>query len=183
MEEGINLETKRLIMRPISENDCQQIFSYRSDAETMRFQSWIPNNIGDVREFIKNKVASIFNLADTWFQLVIVNKENGAIMGDIGVHFIGPENQQAELGCTLAKAQQRKGIATEALATVIDHLFSKFDKHRVFCSIDPENKPSISLVEGLGFRKEAHFKESIFMDGKWVDDLVFAVLKSEWGKE
>jgi len=36
------------------------------------------------------------------------------------------------------------------------------------------------LVERLGFRKEAHFVESLFFHGKWVDDLVYAILAKEW---
>jgi len=32
----------------------------------------------------------------------------------------------------------------------------------------------------LGFRKEAHFRESLLINGEWVDDLVYALLKDEW---
>ncbi|MCH2196363.1 GNAT family protein [Kordia sp.] len=32
----------------------------------------------------------------------------------------------------------------------------------------------------MNFRKEAHFKQSLFIKGTWVDDVVYAVLKSEW---
>jgi RimJ/RimL family protein N-acetyltransferase len=38
------------------------------------------------------------------------------------------------------------------------------------------------LVERLGFRKEAHFKESLYMDKKWVDDIVYAMLKRNGNK-
>jgi len=32
----------------------------------------------------------------------------------------------------------------------------------------------------LGFRKEAHFIESIFKNGEWLDDIIYAILKKEW---
>ena len=65
---------------------------------------------------------------------------------------------------------------------VIDYLFQSLNKHRVITSIDPDNKKSIRLVERMGFRKEAHFIESFYMKGKWVDDLIYAMLKKEWKK-
>jgi len=36
------------------------------------------------------------------------------------------------------------------------------------------------LIERIGFRKEAHFKESYYLRGEWVDDLIYAKLKEEW---
>ena len=53
-------------------------------------------------------------------------------------------------------------------------------KHRITASIDPRNTSSIRLIERLGFRKEAHFKQSLFFHGEWVDDLIYAMLAEEW---
>jgi len=61
-------------------------------------------------------------------------------------------------------------------------LINTLKKHRIVTSIDPLNINSIKLVERLGFRKEAHFIESIYSNGKWVDDVVFALLSREWEK-
>jgi RimJ/RimL family protein N-acetyltransferase len=55
-------------------------------------------------------------------------------------------------------------------------------KHRIIASIDPENIFSLRLVEKVGFRKEAHFVESIYEDGKWVDDLIYALIEKDWEK-
>jgi len=34
-------------------------------------------------------------------------------------------------------------------------------------------------TERLNFRKEAHFKESLLINGEWVDDIIYAILKKE----
>jgi RimJ/RimL family protein N-acetyltransferase len=173
------LETARLLIRPILPEDNGPVYRYRSDAATNQFQSWVPASIADVDTFIaKNPVQ--FNQVGTWYQVVLVEKPNGEVIGDIGIHFKAPENQQCELGCTLAKAYQGKGFATEALVAVIDHLFENLHKHRIVTSIDPSNIPSLQLVERLGFRKEGYFRESLWLDGKWVDDVVYAMLRREW---
>jgi RimJ/RimL family protein N-acetyltransferase len=173
------LETKRTLLRPIEPKDKTQVFAYRSDGETNKYQGWIPENIKEVEKFI-SKNPKAFNIPETWFQLVIIEKESDNIIGDVGIHFIDQENFQCEVGCTINKNFQKKGFAFEALNSVINHLFINLNKHRIIASVDPGNISSIKLIEKLGFRKEAHFLKSYYHKGAWVDDVVYAVLKEEW---
>lgn len=176
----MELQTSRLLLRKLEINDAEAFFAYRSDAETNQYQGWIPYAIEDCRFFIKNKVAKEFNTPGTWYQFAIILKENGALIGDIGVHFLDEDGFQAEIGCTIAKLYHKNGFANEALGEVINCLFHTFGKHRITASVDPANHASIRMIEKLGFRKEAHFKESIFWNGKWVDDVIYALLRKEW---
>lgn len=175
----MELNSKRLIIRPITLDDKNELFDYRSDEETNKYQGWIPKTINDVEIFIE-KTSKIFDEADTQFQCVIIEQASQKIVGDIGIHFFDNENKQVEIGCTLNKAFQNKGYATESLKRTIDYLFKTLNKHRIITSIDPDNINSIRLVERIGFRKEAYFLERLFINGKWVDDLVYALLEKEW---
>ena len=49
-----------------------------------------------------------------------------------------------------------------------------------FASVDPRNARSIALMERLGFRREAHFVESLWFKEAWADDVIFAMLEREW---
>lgn len=175
----MKLHTNRLIIRPVKPEDKNGIFAYRSDKATNRYQGWIPDSIGDVEAFI-DQVAKQVNQPGTWFQFVVVEKSSNIVAGDIGVHFIDDDGTQVEIGCTLHRDFQHRGYAAEALNRVIAYLFTELEKHRIIASIDPENKNAIRLVEGLGFRQEAHFVESLRINGKWVDDLVYAMLEKDW---
>jgi RimJ/RimL family protein N-acetyltransferase len=177
----MEFKTERLYIRPVSVDDKASIFRYRSDCETSMFLSLRPNTVDDVAEFI-NKTSSVINVPGTWFQFVIINQETKMLIGDIGIHFLenDSENRQVEIGYTLDKEFRGKGYATEALSVIIDFLIKSLNKHRIVASIDPINVDSIRLVERMGFRKEAHFVESLFLHGKWVDDLVYAMLAKEW---
>ena len=180
MNTQLHLATQRLFMRPVQTTDVQALFDYRSDAETNQYQGWIPQTMDETVDFVKNRVSPIINQPDTWFQLVILEQSTNRVIGDVGIHFMDEESQQVEIGCTLRKDCHGKGYATEALQVIITYLFEEMEKHRIVTSIDPQNAASIALVERLGFRKEAHFRESIFLNGHWVDDLVYALLKREW---
>lgn len=172
------IETDRTFIRPIEAKDKEQVFAYRSDAETNKYQGWIPKSLEDVNGFI-SKNPKEFNTPETWFQLVIIRKDTSEIIGDIGVHFIDAENCQCEIGCTIRKEDHGKGIATEVMKATINYLFKELKKHRIIASIDPLNFSSIKLVERLGYRKEAHFRKSLFINGEWVDDIIYAMLNSD----
>lgn len=173
------LETNRLIIRPTETSDRHELFAYRSDAETNKYQGWIPKTLGEV-DFFLTRLAKEVNQPVSWYQYILIEKESQQIIGDLGVHFLDEANTQCELGCTLRKASQNQGYATEALRRVVDFLFNDLNKHRITVSIDPANTASIRLIERLGFRKEAHMIESLYFNGKWVDDLIYALLKREW---
>ncbi len=183
MTNNLEINSDRLLLRSIRLDDAEAIFKYRSDAIINQYQGWIPKTINDVCDFIKNRVSSTIDIFDTWYQLVIIKKENNELIGDVGIHFLDSDKYQAEIGCTLGKNQHGKGYATEALKETINYLINELNKRRIVTSIDPRNIKSIRMVERLGFRKEAHFKESIMMNGEWVDDLVYAILKDEWIKK
>jgi len=175
------IETTRTLLRPIAPEDAELVFSYRSDSEANKYQSWIPNSLDQVIKFISKNPDKI-NQPESWFQLVIIEKITAKIIGDIGIHFIGHDNFQSEIGITLSKKSQNKGFAIETMTAIIDYLFNELKKHRIVTSIDPKNINSIKLVERLGFRKEGHFKESLMIDGQWVDDIIYAMLRRDWIK-
>ena len=182
MNSIFSLTTERLILRPVSLIDAEEIYQYRSDPVTNKYQGWIPTKIEDVQDFIKNRVSDIIDKNGTWFQFVITLRQNGEIIGDIGLHFFDKENKQVEIGFTLNKKYHKKGYANEAMAEIIKYLFNILNKHRIIASIEPGNSDSVRLVSRLNFRKEAHFRQSIFSNEQWVDDLIYAILRSEWSE-
>jgi RimJ/RimL family protein N-acetyltransferase len=114
------------------------------------------------------------------FQFAIILTNENKLIGDMGIIFTNHDNRQAEIGCMLHKDYKGQGYATEALKGMVGFLFGTLNKHRITASVDPRNTASIRLIERLGFRKEAHFKESYYLREEWVDDLIYAKLKTEW---
>lgn len=175
----IHFKTERLIIRLAEPEDAAGIFSYRSDFDENKYQGWFPDSAEDVCNYIKN-MPKVMDVANVCFQFVIIQASENRLIGDMGIIFTNHNNTQAEIGCTLRKEYQRKGYATEALKAMVGYLFGTLDKHRIVASIDPRNTSSIRLIERLGFRKEAHFRESYYLRGEWVDDIIYAKLKKEW---
>jgi len=177
---SIQINSDRLFLRPIQMEDAESVFQYRSNAQVNQYQGWMPKTIDDIHEFITNKVSNEINLPGTWFQFVIIKKDDKELIGDIGVHFLASDASQVEMGCTLNQEYHGKGFAFEAVQSIINYLFDDLGKRRIIASIDSRNHPSIRLIQRLGFRKKGLIKENSELNSEWVDDLVYALLKDEW---
>lgn len=174
--------TDRLIIRLAKPDDAEAIYAYRSDIVENKYQGWFPGSVEEVRDYIENMPHTL-DVADICFQFAIISTDEDCLIGDMGIIFSNHDRKQAEVGCTLNKDYQGKGYATEALGEMVNYLFETLDKHRIIASIDPRNIASIRLIERLGLRKEAHFRESYYLRGEWVDDIIYAMLKKEWVKK
>jgi RimJ/RimL family protein N-acetyltransferase len=175
-----NLETERLILRPLRPADGAAVFRYRSDPEVSRYQNWEPSTLSEVDDFIARTMVLEPDTPGTWYQLAICRRGTGELVGDCGLRFPLDRGYEAEFGISLAPEFQGRGYASEALEAVLAYLFERLDKHRVFGSVDPRNHASLRLMERVGLRREAHFRESLWFKGGWADDVICAILRREW---
>jgi RimJ/RimL family protein N-acetyltransferase len=174
------IETERLVLERLTEQNAEAMFAYRSHPLVTRFQLWRPVRIEEVRERIRKFEQTIFGAMDSWSQLGVFLRGSGELIGDLGMHFLPPDNRQAEIGFTITPAHQRQGYGTEAVTAAISYLVEVLGKHRVTASVLPENSASRALLKGVGLRLEGRFRQSVWVAGGWEDDVVYAVLSSEW---
>jgi RimJ/RimL family protein N-acetyltransferase len=174
----VEILTKRLALTPLVAADAPALFAYSSNAAVSKYQAWEPSSLEDAYAYINEPLE--FDVPGTWFQLGIRDRASDLLIGDLAVHFLTDDPHQSEIGFAVAPNHQGRGFATEAVIGLIGYLFATAKKHRVFASVDPTNAPSMALLRRVGMRQEAHFQQSLWWKGQWVDDVIFGVLASEW---
>ena len=174
--------TERLRLRCLRATDAERMFAYRSHPLVLRYQSWAPTSLEEVRLFI-DRMSVRESSAPGWCQVGIAEQGDDNLIGDCGIHVLETDSRVAEIGITIAPDFQRNGYATEALKAILNLLFVKLNKHRVFASVDPRNLRSMALMRRLGLRQEGHFVRSLWFKDTWVDDAVFAMLADEWREQ
>jgi RimJ/RimL family protein N-acetyltransferase len=55
--------------------------------------------------------------------------------------------------------------------------------NRIFLHVDAENLGGIRAYEKAGFIQEARLRQADYREGKYRDDLIMSVLRSEWTPE
>ncbi|MGH8283744.1 MAG: GNAT family N-acetyltransferase [Gammaproteobacteria bacterium] len=175
----ISLVSQRCRLRPLSEKDLAVFSQYRAVPSIARFQSWSSYSLDDAKELYETQTRTGFGETDTWFQIAIADRKDDSLLGDCALHFLA-DNQQVEIGFTLAPGYQGEGLAKEAVSLLLDYVFTEMGKHRVVAITGAENHSAKKLLLALGFRQEAHYLKNVFFKGKWCDECLFACLESEW---
>jgi len=169
------LSTARLLLRPVSCNDLNEVFFLRSDAEVMRYIGKPPaaspeETIAYIHD-LENAVA--VNEGIVW---AITLKNEPALIGLIGFRRFYKEHYRGELGYGLHPGYHGKGIMQEAFTAVLTYGFEALGLHSVEANVDKENIASIKLLERNNFVKEAHFRENYFFEGKFIDSVIYSLI-------
>lgn len=174
------LESARLVLRRFQRTDLVPFHAYRSDPNIARYQGWSEFSLDDARQFIEKKDACLPGASGVGAQIAIEVKASGEMIGDLYLNMPADEPAQAQIGFTLAPEHQGNGFATEAVETLLDYVFGALDKQRVTALTFARNDRSVALLERVRMRREAHHVQSSRLEGAWVDDYVYAILRSEW---
>jgi aminoglycoside 6'-N-acetyltransferase len=174
------IETPRLRLRHFIDTDLQAFMSYRNDPEVARYQSWESISESEALSFIREQKTIQPGVPGQGFQIAIELKATDTLIGDCYIKINELDDRQAEIGFTLSRVNQGQGFATEAISSLLNYAFLKFDLHRIIAITDCENAASVALLERLGMRREGHFLKNVWFKGKWGDEYLYAILKEEW---
>jgi len=175
---AVLFETERLVVREFVAADVEPFSCYRALEEVAAFQGWSDYSHRDGLALFERMQEVGFGTAGHWFQAAVVPREGGPLLGDLALHFV--DEQQVEIGFTLAPRFQRRGHGTEAVTGCLTFLFDQLGKHRVSATTDVDNHAAWRLLERVGFRREAHFVDSIWFKGAWGSEYLYAILAREW---
>ena len=83
--------------------------------------------------------------------------------------------RSASIGYWVSRHVAGHGVIPTAVALATDHCFTTLGLHRVEVNIRPENRPSLRVVEKLGFRDEGLRERYLHIAGEWCDHRTFAL--------
>lgn len=175
------LLTGRLRLRAFAAGDAEAFAAYRSDPDTARYQSWdAPYPLEQARAFVREVAAAIPDVPGEWFQIAVERRDEPGLIGDVAVHVSEDDPRLTEVGLTFSPRVRGHGYATEAMGALIDHLLLDRGKHRVVAHCDARNDAARAVFERLGFREEGMTRQASWWKGEWCDEVILAVLASEW---
>lgn len=176
----VQIETKRLILRDYVVSDWKDVHEYCADPEVVRFMLWGPNTPEQTKEFIERMMESQEEEPRTHFELAVVQKDRGKIIGGVGLRKISDRKMDGALGYCYSREVWGMGIASEAASAMLTFGFEQLSMHRIWATCDPENLGSSKVLQKIGMRLEGHFKQDDFIKDQWRDTLFFAILREEY---
>lgn len=181
LEPDYPIRTARLTLRPYQSTDLDDLYATQSLPEVARFLYWEARDRGAVAESLARKQEeSVLHKEGDALCIAVVWDEIDTVVGEVNLFWLNEANQQGEFGFVFNPAYHGKGLASEAAVEILRLGFDQLGLHRIIGRCDAHNKPSVALMERLGLRREAHFIHPEIFKGEWGEELVYAMLASEW---
>lgn len=86
------------------------------------------------------------------------------------------------LGYSIDEDEQGKGYMKESVNLFLKYAFDECELHRIEASALVNNKKSIGVLTGCGFKMTGINEKYLLINGKWMDHVTYYILKEEFGK-
>lgn len=167
----MELHLQHSLLRPWRRGDEPSLVLHANNRkiwENVRDQFPFPYTMPDADRWIFHASTALYN---TVFAIVV----NEKAVGSIGLAAKDDVYKKSmEIGYWLGEEFWRRGIMTEAVASVTEYGFATFDIVRIYADVFEWNISSARVLEKNGYRCEARLKKSIVKDGRIGDSLLYA---------
>ncbi|MEU7981027.1 GNAT family N-acetyltransferase [Micromonospora sp. NPDC049081] len=173
------IRTARLTLRPVRLDDLDDVCSWQRRPEVFRWTLSGPRT----REESRSSVIAMAGedaLRAEGDCLTLAVVTDAGVVGTVELVWRSRTDRTAELGYVFHPGHGGRGLATEAATALLDWGFTEFGLHRIYARCHGRNAASARLMARLGMRQEAHHVGSYLFRGEWADQLVYAILASEW---
>lgn len=144
----MELQTKRLILRPFTEADAEDMYDYAKDPRVGPWAGWPAHkSVEESREIIRTVFTKPVDLA-------IVDRASGKVIGSGGLtdrHRDWLPGANDEIGCVLHPDFWGRGLAPEAMGEVIRYAFEELGLDHLWCGYYDGNEKSGRMQRKLGF--------------------------------
>ncbi|HZV85374.1 MAG TPA: GNAT family protein [Brevundimonas sp.] len=162
----MELLTARLKLRSARPEDVEALHAVLSDPVATRWWSTPPHETLDqTAAWLETMIAGGPEQPD------FVIEMGGRVVGKAGFFKL------PEIGYILHPDVWGQGVATEAVAAAVDHVFAEHHVDRLTADVDPENIASIRLLERLGFVMTGSAERTWCIGGAWKDSLYYALTR------
>ncbi|MDR0368203.1 MAG: GNAT family N-acetyltransferase [Bacteroidales bacterium] len=176
------LETERILLKPIEEEDLTFLMNLRWDKDITQFIIHDPISKQDQKKWYE-KISKGNNLALSVFYKDPKNTAQTEIIGTVGLFDVNMRHQHAKLKSTRILAKyQGSGIVFEVLMLVLDYGFNTLNLNKVFGDSFEENTPIIKILETLGFQKEGVLRNHYFHEGMFKNAIALGLLREDFNK-
>ncbi|MDF9829394.1 GNAT family N-acetyltransferase [Parabacteroides sp. PF5-6] len=173
----MNIETTRLLLRPIVESDAEEIYAYAQNKNVGIHAGWEPHgSIEETREVMK----VVFLGQESVFGMIL--KETGKLFGTIGL-IPDPKRQNDRtrmLGYAIDEGHWGKGLTTEAVQALLRYGFEELRLDLISAYCYPHNERSKNVLKKSGFQYEGllSLAEQRY-DGEVLDNECYAIKRAK----
>ena len=172
----MNIVGNKVLLRAVEIEDSNQLHIWANDPDLQYLLGgWhFPTNMNDQKKWFENLSCNSNN------QRFIVLNEDNIVIGMANLLNINLKDGNAEHGLLLDKNFQGKGYGTSIVLAIMNYVFNELRLKRLETTIIENNVSSVNLFIKLGWKKEGTLRNWYYRKGKFINKLIFGILKEEF---
>ena len=174
------VETERLILRELGEDDLEDIYEFKSDPQVVKYLTWGPSSRAQTLNSLRKQIALQNEENRQNYILAVEMKSTKKVIGNALFMVRDQDTKTVEIGYFINSNYWKQGYGIEIVNGLLYLGFNTMDIHRIYAVCDVENAGSVKLLRKIGFRQEGHFIKNIQVKGQWRDHYLFAMLREEF---
>jgi RimJ/RimL family protein N-acetyltransferase len=177
----LTLETRRAILRPVTENDYNDFLKLAQQDEDMwKYFSFNLGDEGQLRKWME--IAFADRKSNTRWPFTIIDKQTGLVGGSSSLGNISMHDLRAEIGWSwLGKDYRSTGLNRHAKYAMMKYAFDELNFERIEFKTDVLNARARKGLQNIGGIEEGILRSHMTM---WNDrrrtSIYYSVLKDEW---
>ncbi|WP_155590823.1 GNAT family N-acetyltransferase [Lysinibacillus cavernae] len=171
------LETERLRLRELTQEDAPAIFRCFSNEAVTRYYGQEPFVDKQQAEQLVKQFANNFE-GKRGIRWGIERKDTNEVIGTIGFHLWLAAHKRAEIGYEIHPDYWRQGYTKEAVQKAITYGFEHLNLNRIGAVVFLENEASNQLLMKLGFQQEGILRDYMYQNGQAYDTFIYSLLKT-----
>jgi N-acetyltransferase len=178
---NIVLENDRVLLRPLTLTDFDNLKSPAASAENLLYYS--PMTVETPEKLLVYiETALALRLKQDRYAFVIFDKKTNEYAGSTSFYAVSNKDERVAIGSTwIGKSFQRTGLNRAMKFLMMQYAFETLDFERVELHTDERNQQSRQAIKGIGGIEEGilrHF--TVMSDGFRRNTVCFGILKEEW---
>ncbi|CAN5118076.1 GNAT family protein [soil metagenome] len=173
------LRGEKVTLRAIAREDLPRLLEFRNDLEVGLAGGGYPPAPVPLERLQKDFDREIADPSRGKIKFSI--EADDECIGTCGLFEMDESSRQAELGITIGdKDYWGRGYGREAIRLILDYAFRIRNLRRVWLEVHAENERAIRAYRAGGFVEEGRQREHMWLDGRYVDNVMMGVLRAEW---
>ena len=165
--------TARLTLREVEIGDQQKIFEGFSNPIVTKYMDiTYPTFEATAEQMLWYETKRKNGTGNSW---AVINEQQEFI-GVISTYNLHTLHRRCEIGYWFFPEYWGKGYGKESMDILLKTIAKQQNIHRFIAEVEPENKASVALLNSLGFKREAVFKEHEFRNNQFADLEIWAKL-------
>ncbi|SHL60100.1 MULTISPECIES: GNAT family N-acetyltransferase [Shouchella] len=167
-------------LRAMQPEDWQADYLSKFDTPARRFLACaieLPPTVSGSQTFAEEHA----DFASTKGRIMFtIENEKGNNIGSINLNRIDERNGTFSIGIIIDKQYRGKGYGTSAMNILLKYAFFERRLHKFNDCVLKGNEGSVKMMEKLGCIQEGVRRQVVYMDGQYVDLILFGLTKDEF---